>query len=66
MLPLISRAAVSIWKPKVTALSDLKPHQLNQVNYGEDGKPYIQKTSLAYTQPVSTAFLVNQSLLWRL
>ena len=49
MLPLISRAAVSIWKPKVTALSDLKPHQLNQVNYREDGQPYIQKTSTGST-----------------
>ena len=23
------------------------------MNYGDDGQPYVQKTSLAYTQPVS-------------
>ena len=44
---------MSIWKPQVTSLSDLKPQELNQMNYGDDGQPYVQKTSLAYTQPVS-------------
>ncbi len=51
----LGRAAVSIWKPKVTPMSELKPHEMSQVPYGEDGQPFVQKTSLEYTQPVRAA-----------
>ncbi|BFZ02947.1 hypothetical protein BsWGS_05986 [Bradybaena similaris] len=49
---LVERGAVTIWKPKVTPLNDLRPQELNTITSatGEDFQP-VQKTSLAINKP---------------
>lgn len=49
------RGAVSVWKPKVTPMSQLRPGEVKQPTAngaGGDTEPYVQRTSLAANKQV--------------